>query len=437
MKNKKDIITLLWISVAVGLASFLFFTDQKTPKNALLSIGISMLYSFPLAFGNGFMNDFLTKRFSWVDNTKMRVITGIIGTILVNVVGVLVINYINYILIFKNDPAQFFTGDMALSHWLTINIALLIAAVLHAKSFMDEWKKTSKEKVTEQKIIAGSANAQFESLKNQLDPHFLFNSLNVLDALIEENPRQAQQFTSSMSKVYRYVLDQKDKELVTVEEELDFAKTYCDLLKTRFEDAVDFQFEVEEKAKQNFVVPLSLQLLLENAIKHNFATSAKPLMIKIYSENGRLIVENNLQQRESVREREGIGLSNIVQRYSLLTKENVAIENSEEKFRVKIPMLIEKISIMNTQNVSNQENLRYEMATQKVYQMKRFYSSLISFCIVMPILFFLNWRSSSENWWALWPFGFWAFSLIIRAVKVFGIGAEWEQKQIQKYLNKN
>jgi LytS/YehU family sensor histidine kinase len=85
--------------------------------------------------------------------------------------------------------------------------------------------------VVEQKLIAKSANAQFESLKNQLDPHFLFNSLNVLSSLIDENPNQAQKFTASMSKIYRYVLEQKDKELVTVEDEIEFAKTYCDLLK--------------------------------------------------------------------------------------------------------------------------------------------------------------------------------------------------------------
>ena len=115
-----------------------------------------------------------------------------------------------------------------------INFALMISAFLHAKSFMEELKKNTKKEVVEQKLIAKSANAQFESLKNQLDPHFLFNSLNVLTALIDENPEQAQKFTTSMSKVYRYVLEQKDKELVKIENEIEFAKIYCNLLKTRF-----------------------------------------------------------------------------------------------------------------------------------------------------------------------------------------------------------
>ena len=285
----------------------------------LLNIFIAGLYTFVLSFGNGWVNETLSKRFSWVEETRKRVIFGVIATILVNVVLVFFCNYVNFIIFQKQDFSGFFEGNMGFNNWFTINVALLISAILHAKSFMEEWKKSTRKEVVEQKLIAKSANAQFESLKNQLDPHFLFNSLNVLSALIDENPDQAQRFTASMSKIYRYVLEQKDKELVTVEEELDFAKTYCNLLKTRFEDSVNFEFQVDEKEKKSFVVPLSLQLLLENCIKHNFATAQKPLNIRIYSENGYLLIENNLMAREQVKESAGIGLSNIVQRYSLLT----------------------------------------------------------------------------------------------------------------------
>ncbi|HPZ26359.1 MAG TPA: histidine kinase, partial [Kaistella sp.] len=331
--NRKSFTNLVWVAFFISITIFIFFNEDWSPLNALLTFAISLMYSLIIGLGNGFVNDFLTRRFSWVEQTKTRVILGIIATFLVNVILVLLCNYVTYILILKKNANDFFTGNMGISNWITINIALLVSAILHAKSFMEEWKKSTRKEVVEQKIIAKSANAQFESLKNQLDPHFLFNSLNVLSSLIDENPNLAQRFTSSMSKIYRYVLEQKDKELVTVEEELDFAKTYCELLKTRFEDSVNF--EVEVKDMKGFVVPLSLQLLLENCIKHNFATSAKPLIIKIYSENGNLIVENNLQAREQVKEREGIGLSNIVQRYSLITNRNVFIEKSEDYFKVK------------------------------------------------------------------------------------------------------
>jgi Putative regulator of cell autolysis len=392
------------------------------------------MYSLIIGLGNGFVNDFLTRRFSWVEQTKTRVILGIIATFLVNVILVLLCNYVTYILILKKNATDFFTGNMGISNWITINIALLVSAILHAKSFMEEWKKSTRKEVVEQKIIAKSANAQFESLKNQLDPHFLFNSLNVLSSLIDENPNLAQRFTSSMSKIYRYVLEQKDKELVTVEEELDFAKTYCELLKTRFEDSVNF--EVEVKDKKGFVVPLSLQLLLENCIKHNFATSAKPLIIKIYSENGNLIVENNLQAREQVKEREGIGLSNIVQRYSLITNRNVFIEKSEDYFKVKIPLLTEKLTNMTTNINKTEEILAYEKAAKRVEELKGFYGNLISYCVFIPFLFFINWRTSPDYYWAFWPMFGWGIGVVAHGLQVFGIGRDWEEKQIRKYMKR-
>ena len=299
---------------------------------------------------------------------------------------------------------------------------------------MEEWKKSTRKEVVEQKLIAKSANAQFESLKNQLDPHFLFNSLNVLSALIDENPHQAQRFTASMSKIYRYVLEQKDKELVTVEEELDFAKTYCNLLKTRFEDSVNFEFQVDEKEKKSFVVPLSLQLLLENCIKHNFATAQKPLNIRIYSENGYLLIENNLMAREQVKESAGIGLSNIVQRYSLLTKQNVFIEKSKDFFRVKIPILTQKITAMTTQ--LSHEQMAYEKASKRVEELKGFYGNLISYCIFIPFLIFINFQTSPQYYWFWWPMLGWGIGLISHGIKTFGIGTDWEERQIKKYMER-
>ena len=432
--NKKSLITISWITFFVGTSIFVFFMREKTIQNYFINILIAGMYSFTIAVGNGVVNDYLNKKYSWVEDTKIRTVLGIMSTLLVNVLLVFLCNYINFILIQGNDRSKFFTGSMGISNWITINVALLISAILHAKGFIDAWKSSTKQEVVQQKLIAKSANAQFESLKNQLDPHFLFNSLNVLSSLIDENPVQAQRFTASMSKIYRYVLEQKDKELVTVEEELNFAKTYCDLLETRFEDSVSFDFKVNEKDLKSYVVPLSLQLLLENCIKHNFATSAKPLHIKIYSENGNLFIENNLQQREQVKESAGIGLSNIVQRYSLLTKQNVFIEKSATFFKVKIPILNQKLTTMNTQ-VSN-ESMAYQRASKRVNDLKGFYSNLISYCLVIPFLIFINLRFSSAYYWFWWPMLGWGVGLILNAIKVFGISSNWEEKQIQKILDR-
>lgn len=404
-------------------------------ENFLYTILISFVYSVILGGGNGLLNNFLNKQVPWSEATNKRAVLSIISIIILNFILVYFCNYINFVLIQRAATTeQFFSGKYNYINWFTINVALLISAFLHAKGFMEELKKTSKKEVVEQKLIAKSANAQFESLKNQLDPHFLFNSLNVLSSLIDENPKQAQKFTASMSKIYRYVLEQKDKELVTVEDEIEFAKTYCELLKTRFEDSVDFIFDVQTEDYKRYVVPLSLQLLLENCIKHNFATFSKPLMIRIFSENNTLCIENNLQVREQMKESAGIGLANIVQRYSLLTKRNVFIEKSEDYFKVKLPVLSGKHNIFSVK--PEDEDEYYERARKRVKELKSFYSNLISYCVIIPFLIIINLITSPKSLWFYFPMLGWGIGIISHAFRVFGIGENWKEKKIQEIMNK-
>lgn len=400
----------------------------------MLTILISFMYSFVLGAGNGLINDYLNKKFPWSEATTKRGIISIVVILIANIILVYFCNYINFVVFQKAATTEeYFTGRYNFINWFTINVALLISAFLHAKGFMDELKKTSKKEVVEQKLIAKSANAQFESLKNQLDPHFLFNSLNVLSSLIDENPVQAQKFTASMSKIYRYVLEQKDKELVTVEDEIEFAKIYCDLLKTRFEDSVNFDFNVDKESLKRFVVPLSLQLLLENCIKHNLATSSKPLVIKIFTEGDTLCIENNLQIREQIKESAGIGLANIVQRYSLLTKKNVFIEKSEDYFKVKIPILNEKPNlVLNKED----ENKAYLRARKRVKEIKSFYANLTSYCIIIPFLIFVNLYTQNKYHWFWWPLLGWGIGVASHAFQVFGIGQSWQEKKIQEIMDK-
>lgn len=197
---------------------------------------------------------------------------------------------------------------------------------------------------------------------------------------------------------------------------------------------MNFEFQVDEKEKKSFVVPLSLQLLLENCIKHNFATSQKPLNIRIYSEEGYLLIENNLMAREQVKESAGIGLSNIVQRYSLLTKQNVFIEKSDDFFRVKIPILTQKITAMTTQ--PSHESIAYDRASKRVKELKGFYGNLISYCLVIPFLIFVNLYTSASYYWFWWPMLGWGIGLVSHSLQVFGIGRNWEEKQIRKILEK-
>ena len=432
---KKTALNLLYINIIVSLFIFLIDPGEKTFEKYSVTFLISGMYTFFIGLGNGFLNDYLDSKFSWTEETRKRTIAAIVGTLVMNIALVYICNYLNFIVIQGKNPEKFFNGEMNFINWFFINFAIMISAIGHARGFMAAWKNSTKKEVVEQKLIAKSANAQFESLKNQLDPHFLFNSLNVLDSLIEENPVQAQRFTNSMSKIYRYVLEQKDKELVSVEEEIDFAKTYCELLKTRFEDAVTFEFNISEEDKKGFVVPLSLQLLLENSIKHNFATSSKPLNIKIFTEKGNLIIENNLQTRELPNTSTGVGLANIVSRYNLLTERNVFVEKSEAFFRVKLPILTEKLNPMNPYTPS-QEQLAYEKAAKRVEELKGFYGNLISYCIFIPFLIFINFQTSPKYHWFWWPMLGWGIGVISHGIKTFGIGTDWEERQIKKYMEK-
>lgn len=435
--NKKPIITLTWITLGSSIFFFTFFSDEKTLESFGYNLVISAMYAYGLGLSNGFLNDFLNKKLSWTEQTRLRTILGIVLTVIVNFIVVYGCNYINFVIIQKvATPDEFFSGKYNFTNWFMVNFALMISAFLHAKGFMEELKKNTKKEVVEQKLIAKSANAQFESLKNQLDPHFLFNSLNVLTALIDENPEQAQKFTTSMSKIYRYVLEQKDKEMVKVEDEIEFAKIYCNLLKTRFEDSVYFIFDVNVDDLQKFVVPLSLQLLLENCIKHNFATSSKPLNIRIFTEGKFLCIENNLQVREQLKESAGIGLANIVQRYALLTNDNVFIEKKEQTFKVKIPILIEKKSqTMTTYTSETAENIAYERAVKRVKELKGFYGNLISYCIVIPFLVIINLLKSPKEIWFYWPMLGWGIGLLAHGMNVFAIGKNWEEKKIQEIMN--
>lgn len=435
--QRKNIISLFWVGFGVNLFFFIVDTDEKTVENFFYGLLVCLMYSFFIGISNRLTNEFLNKKFPWAEQTRTRTIFGIIALVIVNVVVSYLCGYLNFVVIQKTATTEtFFSGKYNLINWFTINISLMISAFLHAKGFMEELKNNTKKEVVEQKLIAKSANAQFESLKNQLDPHFLFNSLNVLTALIDENPEQAQKFTTSMSKIYRYVLEQKDKEMVKVEDEIEFAKIYCNLLKTRFEDSVNFIFDVNVDDLQKLVVPLSLQLLLENCIKHNYATSNKPLNIRIFTEGKFLCIENNLQVREQLKESAGIGLANIVQRYALLTNDNVFIEKTEQTFKVKIPILIEKKSqTMTTYTSETTENIAYEKAVKRVKELKGFYGNLISYCIVIPFLVIINLLKSPKEIWFYWPMLGWGIGLLAHGMNVFAIGRNWEEKKIQEIMN--
>ncbi len=231
---------------------------------------------------------------------------------------------------------QFFKDEEISNYYVAMIITLIITFSLHLFHF---YKKYQENRVKQQKIIAGTASAKFETLKNQIDPHFLFNSLNVLSSLIEENPDSAQRFTTSLSKVYRYVLEHKENEVVSLQTEADFIQHYISLLNIRYKNVLEISMNISKAGLEKGIVMVTLQMLIDNAIKHNSLETEAPLTIRIWNEEGYLHVSNNKQLRRQIETSNKQGLAQLKELYSYLTKQEVKIQDSPEKFEIKLPLL--------------------------------------------------------------------------------------------------
>ncbi|WP_298518377.1 2TM domain-containing protein [uncultured Kordia sp.] len=408
-------------------------------KQTLIVFGYYCLYSIPISLANSYFFDHLNTKVQWTKTMKQyRLFIGIVGSVVITIVTVFLVRITQRVYIEGLSYGEFLQKESPSFYFRALLITIIFAVFFHAIYF---YKELQKKRVTEQKIIAGTASAQFDALKNQLDPHFLFNSLNVLSSLIDENPRQAQKFTSGLSKVYRYVLEQKNKELVTVDEELKFAKTYMSLLKMRFEDSIIFEAPETASNPESKVVPLSLQLLLENAVKHNMVTPSKPLHIKIHEDRGNLIIENNLQEKQIVKKSSGVGLNNIRQRYDLLTERQVYINKTTSDFQVAIPMLTKQREVMKNRTIHREDqdlDDKYIQARKHVEKLKEFYYNLLSYCLVIPFLIFINLRFSPQFHWFWFPIFGWGIGLAFHAMSVYleggRFGRNWEERKIREFM---
>jgi LytS/YehU family sensor histidine kinase len=186
-----------------------------------------------------------------------------------------------------------------------------------------------------------NVECQLEGLRNQVNPHFLFNSLNTLVYLIPENPDKAIRFVQKLSKVYRFVLESRDAKIIPLSEELEFLNAYTYLLKERFGDNLHIHIEDLTSEASSGIVPLSLQMLFENAIKHNIISQEKPLYIDVFTKNDHLYIQNNNQKKNQVSDSTGVGLQNICDRYRMLTDQEIIIDVNDRFFSVALPLIKE------------------------------------------------------------------------------------------------
>ncbi|HET9057082.1 MAG TPA: histidine kinase [Chitinophagaceae bacterium] len=218
--------------------------------------------------------------------------------------------------------------------YLFINSIILF--LLYSQELLNEKRRVEIEKEI---IKQEHLSAQYEALKQQLNPHFLFNSLNLLKTLSANNPQKVGDYVIQLSKVYRYLLTHHENKLVKIVDELEFIKSYAYLLEIRFEKAVQIIIKVDASVFNGLIPPLALQLLLENAVKHNIATPTKPLKIEIISKNKNFIeVKNNLQKKEIINSSYS-GLINLGQRYKILAKKQIKIQNHKDYFSVMLPII--------------------------------------------------------------------------------------------------
>ena len=438
MKFKKLIKNTLFmgfgIFLLIQILNWLLGNTIVFDFNMLRMLGYTVLYTFCLGAANYGIFHMLDRHFEADRFSRKRVIVGFVASFVVSLLVIFGLRIFEDVIMEQRSFSEFLSKENAGNYIFAVVITFFVTLSLYAFNF---YKAYQENKVQQQKIIAGTASAKFESLKNQIDPHFLFNSLNVLSSLIEENPENAQRFTTSLSKVYRYVLEQKDKELIGIEEELSFAKTYMNLLKMRFENSLFYELPTAIPNPDAKVVPLSLQLLLENTVKHNVVSEQRPLHIRIFIENDCLVIENDLQKKEVIQDRQGVGLQNIVSRYAIITKRKVLVEQTEKIFAVKIPILTKQVSVMETKYEDVQDN--YQKAQKRVEDIKGFYGNLTSYIVVIVGLAILNLVTYPQYLWFLFPAGGWGIGVLFHGLHVFNfvpfLGRDWEEKKISELMN--
>lgn len=337
MKIKKNI----WIEYAIialvtlvsGLVRYLLWDDLglkgKFPPE---TIGFSFLFLvLSWEFFKG-MERYLNRVLPYSKGLALRMAV----QLLIGAVYMLIINRVLFMV-----AGKYLEGSLSVMFSMTTyatfaTLSFLINSIFFGKYFFNEWKKSL---IRAESLEREKTQVQFDNLKNQLNPHFLFNSLSSLHSLIIDQPALASEYVTNLSKVYRYVLLHENKSLVPLREELSFIGHFVFLLETRFRKGIDISIDIPEEAKNGGIVPVTLQILLENCIKHNAIDPEDPLRIEIKAEGQTLCVSNSIHPKVQVLESNGRGLADLAKLYSYLSPQALETESSLDKFTVMIPLI--------------------------------------------------------------------------------------------------
>lgn len=325
-ENWKPVLGLIVAGIAM---TFLIYRDTRGILFFKVASFTCLMWIF-LWLGNAYVSDWLDSKISWKEMPVQRLLAGLGGMVVYSVLATY-----GLVLFYRTVVGLRIGSNLDGMLYTTIAITTFITMFMTSRTFLFNWRQAA---VDAEKLKQESVKAQYDSLKSQVNPHFLFNSLNALTNLVYQDQDKAVKFIKQLSEVYRYVLDTRDKEVVPFTDELHFIESYLFLQQIRFGDKLQVTMDFPT---QNFhVAPLALQMLLENAIKHNEVSADRPLQIKLYVKGKHLVVENSPQRKKVLPgDSPGLGLDNIKKRYEFLSAEKVVVEETRDFFSVSIPII--------------------------------------------------------------------------------------------------
>ena len=296
--------------------------------------GLGFAYGFAFGIGHKLIGTF-TKKLDWTKNLKRANVISLLMYVIYGIFVCIMVPYTWDSFVWHMSGESLFI-DVSIKALMGMVLDLTFISIYYSTNLTKYWKKTieKNEELKRENLIA-----KYEALKNQVNPHFLFNSLNTLTGVVEQKPGLAPDFIKKLSDIYRYVLEQSDKELISIHNEMKFVEDYIFLSKMRFGEAL--QFNSNLPASNTFqIVPLGLQMLVENAIKHNIIADDMPLKIEIGVEDNFVYIRNNLQLKKTViSTKEPLGLENLTKRYAYLSNSSIEVIASENNFMVKLPII--------------------------------------------------------------------------------------------------
>ncbi len=284
--------------------------------------------------GSRFITLQMRKRIPEIDKTGKRLL---IQGVLIIVYSVIASIFVTYVFSKLMPDQRIYPDNPILVIATTFLVIFLFISIYEGVYLFYQWKKTLLEKeIVKQEHI----RSQLAGLRNQVNPHFLFNSLNTLMNIVADDQKLAIRYLQKLSKVFRYVLENREEQIISLESELEFIDNYIFMQKERFQENLIVKMDIPENIKIKKMPPLSLQILFENAIKHNIISSKKPLTIDVsLNEDSKLVVRNNLQLKSQIMDSTKIGLENIRKRYQYFTSEEVEVFENESYFTVILPLI--------------------------------------------------------------------------------------------------